>query len=294
MRLVIEAQCGARIDKLYTLLENHEITPRTSYEIQVGDLHSGDACHIPLRVWLPPLTSPTPFMDVIRISLTYVDALKIDTKSCEMCAGVARVVALGAPLGLLALPTNVMAMDRERNRVLVTDALQRAVTAANGGSLDAACAILADAETVLDNSLSMQQNEPVCVRLQDVIISALRRLEEALADCKCRTGTTLLDKMPNLNSAPQRAEGGSVLGVLLSSTLPGTDARMPLKPRTFSVSLPLSTSVARYETSISSAGGSNSGSLANSEVLPVAYWHRRPLQVPDVPNRLPRDPSITV
>jgi hypothetical protein len=32
-------------------------------------------------------------MDVVRFSLQYVDAIKIDTKSCEVCAGVARPAA---------------------------------------------------------------------------------------------------------------------------------------------------------------------------------------------------------
>ena len=55
MRLCIEAVGGARVDKLYTLLDCKELAPRSSYEVAIGDLHSGDICHVPVLVWLPAL-----------------------------------------------------------------------------------------------------------------------------------------------------------------------------------------------------------------------------------------------
>ena len=73
-------------------------------------------------------------------------------------------------------------MDRERNRVLVAESLHRAAAAANSGSLDAACTLLADAETQLSASPSMQQHDPLCARLQEVLCAALRRLEDSSAE----------------------------------------------------------------------------------------------------------------
>ena len=90
MRLCIEALGGAKVDKVYTLLDHHELAPGTSYEVSVGDLHVGDACHVPVLLWLPALANATPATDVLRFSLHYVDAVKIDTKSCELCASIAR------------------------------------------------------------------------------------------------------------------------------------------------------------------------------------------------------------
>ena len=91
MKLCVEAVGGAKIEKLYTLLDHHELAPRSSYEVCVGDLHAGDACHLPILVRLPTLSAPASYMDAVRFSLTYVDALKIDTKSCDGCASISRV-----------------------------------------------------------------------------------------------------------------------------------------------------------------------------------------------------------
>lgn len=104
MRLCIEALGGAKIEKVYTLLDHHELAPCISYEISIGDLHTGDACHVPVLVWLPALASELPMMDVVRFSLQYVDAVKIDTKSCELCAGVARPAVRPLPPPATALP----------------------------------------------------------------------------------------------------------------------------------------------------------------------------------------------
>ena len=59
-------------------------------------------------------------------------------------------------------------MDRERSRVLVAESLHRAAASANSGSLDAACALLAEAEAMLAASPSMQQRDPLCARKEGV------------------------------------------------------------------------------------------------------------------------------
>ena len=50
----------------------------------------GDTCHVPVLVWLPALASPLPATDAVRFSLQYVDALKIDHKTVEVCGVVSR------------------------------------------------------------------------------------------------------------------------------------------------------------------------------------------------------------
>jgi len=206
MKLCVEAVGGAKIEKLYTLLDHHELAPRSSYEVCVGDLHAGDACHLPILVRLPTLSAPASYMDAVRFSLTYVDALKIDTKTCDGCAGISRMDSVASPISVVphGLP---LAMDRERSRVLVAESLHRAAAAANSGSLDAACALLADAETMLAASPSMQQRDPLCARLQEALGAALRRLEETLGECKCRSGASRLEK-PSL---PQLAQLGDAM-----------------------------------------------------------------------------------
>jgi len=117
MRLCIEALGGAKVEKVYTLLDHLELAPCISYEVSIGDLHAGDECHVPVLIWLPALAADLPMMDVVRFSLQYVDAVKIDTKSCEVCAGVARPTE--ATHAIMPVPAPAVPLDRERNRVLV-------------------------------------------------------------------------------------------------------------------------------------------------------------------------------
>lgn len=104
MRLSVEALGGARIEKVYTLLDLHELAPRTSYEVCVGDLHAGDECHVPVLVSLPALAVPVPCVQVVRFSLTYVDALRIDTKSTELCTTIVRAAVRARAPGVCPLP----------------------------------------------------------------------------------------------------------------------------------------------------------------------------------------------
>lgn len=90
IRLSVEAICGAKIEKVYTLYEYHELSHRMNYEVSIGDLHAGDVCHVPVLIWLPRLHAPISKMEVIRFSLTYVDAVKIETRSCDVCASISR------------------------------------------------------------------------------------------------------------------------------------------------------------------------------------------------------------
>ena len=54
-----------------------------------------------------------------------------------------------------------MSLDRERNRVLVAEALQRAAMIANNGNLEAACLLLAETESMLVSSPSTLAREPL-------------------------------------------------------------------------------------------------------------------------------------
>jgi len=193
-----------------------------------------------------------------------------------------------------------LAMDRERSRVLVAESLHRAAAAANSGSLDAACALLADAETMLAASPSMQQRDPLCARLQEVLGAALRRLEETLDECKCRSGASRLEK-PSL---PQLAQLGdamqaqststSMMGVFVGGALaPAPDTRgATLKPRTFSVNMPLpfASLGAGNAAGASSSGNASSGGNAGGSAVTSATgdlgqlspWQRRPLALTDL------------
>ncbi|KAL1496276.1 hypothetical protein AB1Y20_016239 [Prymnesium parvum] len=281
MRLSIESVGNCKIEKLYTLLDHHELSPRFSYEVAIGDLHAGDVCHVPVLVWLPKLQEPTATMETVKFSLSYVDAVKIDTRSCEACASISRPAvesprAADPPIQLL----------RERNRVLVSEAMHHAVAAANNHQLDTACSLMAEAEAMISLSPSTLKRDPLSVRLLESLTDGLRRLENALGEHKCRSSpSSILEKLPLHQQTPlqqqqatTRSDAGLLMGPAVSATSP--DARTPLKPRTFSVTLPFSLGAARAEmpsaiipTSpltlqhLSTAGFSGSASLGVSRAM---------------------------
>ena len=133
-----------------------------------------------------------------------------------------------------------MPLLRERNRVLVAEALQHAASSANSGHLDTACNLLADAEAMISRSSSMLKKDPLSERLLEVLTSALRRLEDALGEQKWRAApSTLLEKLPS----PQQGAASPAVrgaGVFPPGPMATPDGRTTLKPRTFSVTLPFS------------------------------------------------------
>ena len=134
-----------------------------------------------------------------------------------------------------APPPPPVSIDRERNRVLVAEALHRAAAAANAGSLDGACAQLAEAETLLACSPSMLARDSLCLALHDVLAAATQRLDAAIADVKGRSAAALLDKLPASPSGAQSSPN-SVLNAFVGGAAPSS--REALKPRTFCVTLP--------------------------------------------------------
>ena len=121
-------------------------------------------------------------------------------------------------------------MDRERLRVVVSEALQKAVSEANAGNLGVACETLAVVERAVASAHATQQSEPLALRLLETVGLAQRRLVRAQRALQTsqQAGGAVADKAPSV---------------------------APLRPRTFSVALPLSPT--RSEHSLSPLGHNN-------------------------------------
>ena len=96
MRLRIEALGGTKIERVYTTFELLEMAHFTDYHVNLGNLYTGETCHIPVLLWLPPLASATHAMETVRFSLEYVDVDKFDAQACEICARLARPLQVTA------------------------------------------------------------------------------------------------------------------------------------------------------------------------------------------------------
>src|SRR6056297_1898823 len=68
VRLCVEAAGGCSLEKLYTVLEHSEVSPRVSFEVALRDLHPGDIFHLPVRVSLPALDGAATCAEVVRFS----------------------------------------------------------------------------------------------------------------------------------------------------------------------------------------------------------------------------------
>lgn len=90
IRLCVEAVGGCSIEKLYTLLDHNEVSPRVSFEVALQDLHPGDVFHLPVRVSVPVLGGATTSGEAVRFSLAYVDAATIEAKTSAVGVSVAR------------------------------------------------------------------------------------------------------------------------------------------------------------------------------------------------------------
>ena len=171
-------------------------------------------------------------------------------------------------------PTAPISLDRERNRVLVAEALQRAAMVANNGNLEAACLLLAETESMLMASPSTIARDPLGERLVEVVSVALRRLDQVLREFKTRASgsSVLLEKPGGHWSQPLALRDNQPTPLNVGSILVGgggtaSDARAPLKPRTFSVSLPFSSlgaGAARADANNPSGVGNSSLSVGAS------------------------------
>lgn len=96
-RLVVEPLGGSKLERLYTLLEQTETTSGAGHEVLLGDLHSGDACLIPILVQPPPLDSPVARAELLRMRVDYVDSADLMGCSEEAVACIMRPQARHCP-----------------------------------------------------------------------------------------------------------------------------------------------------------------------------------------------------
>ena len=177
--LRVEAIGGAKVERMQTLLDQVELAPCSAYEVNVGDLYAGETRHVLALIALPALAAPVPSHEVVRFSLSYVDALRIETDSVELTASVARPAAPAGRHagGMPTLPAErpPALLERERRRVVVADALQRAAVVANAGNPEAACVLLEEVEASL-----LHGGAPTADEMVETVGAALRSLASVL------------------------------------------------------------------------------------------------------------------
>jgi len=196
-KLRIEAAGPCKIDRIFTLHDQQEIAPGLAYDVSIGDLHAGDVCHVPVQVCVPAVAAPLVDMDMLRFSLLYLDAVKIEAKAIDSSLRLARPPA---SLRLSRQPTcSLPVLERERNRVAVSELLSRVAAVASAGYVAVATDWLREAESALRRAVSA--NDALGVRLVDAVAHARRQLDKAAAaTASCRA---------QLQTLPTQAAGGS-------------------------------------------------------------------------------------
>ena len=207
------------IEKVYTLLDLHELAPRTA-------TRCASATSRRRRVPVPVLVSCRRSRCRCRASGWCASRSRtstrsrIDTKSAELCTTIRAAVrartpappaprprspispSLGRPSRSRAPPPPPVSIDRERNRVLVA---RRSPPPPPPTRARSAARAPSSRRPALLACSSMLARDPLCLALHDVLAAATQRLDATIADVKGRSAA-LLDKRTLLPAARSRPE----------------------------------------------------------------------------------------
>jgi uncharacterized protein YegL len=148
---------GTTLNKIQTNYKQQETDG--THNIILGDIQSEEEKDILIRVKLPEITSAER-APIIGIKISYFDVLKSKQEEREL--------TFSLPRDDTAVPTPNLAVDRQKNRMIVADALSKAKSLADSGDIQSARKELTDASTLLQNSATAS-DEYVQTLIKDLI-----------------------------------------------------------------------------------------------------------------------------
>lgn len=155
--VTFEAGTGVQIKKILTKYPVTTVIPNAQYTISVGDLQSEENRDIIASIEVPSLEQPDPAFPLLKISLTYQNAV---TSTEEQQAIIATVTRPDTVEPGLKRDFN---LDKQHNRVIAYEALEQAADAGLKGQFSAATTILTSAISRIKESVS--SSDEFCVNL---------------------------------------------------------------------------------------------------------------------------------
>jgi hypothetical protein len=152
--LKFEAQNGTTIKQIITRFKTNTITPGQQIEISIGDIQSDENKDILVSATIPSISYETANFVIGKVTLTYFNVIdsKMEVHSSE--------VTIARPS---MLPPNMkpnVELNKQHNRLLAAEAMEKATEAGNNGNLELGRQILNAAISRIKESISA--NDPFC------------------------------------------------------------------------------------------------------------------------------------
>jgi hypothetical protein len=151
------AGTGVQIKKLMTKYPVTTIVPNAHYTIALADLQSEENRDILASVEIPSLEQPEESFPLLKITLTYQNAVTSAEETKTIIAAVARPVSV--PEGL----KRDFNLDKQHNRVIAYEALEKAAEFGLKNEFSQATTLLTSAISRIKESVSA--SDPFCVNL---------------------------------------------------------------------------------------------------------------------------------
>jgi len=168
INLAFEAGTGVQIKRIMTKYPVTTVVPNAHYSILVGDMQSEESRDIIASIEIPSLEQATDAFPLMKISLTYHNAVTGVEETKTIIATVARPETVEPGLKRDFL------LDKQHNRVIAYEALEKAADAGLKSQFSEANTILTSAISRIKESISA--SDEFCVNL----VADLEKCKEGL------------------------------------------------------------------------------------------------------------------
>jgi hypothetical protein len=174
LKLRIEPMSGTNIAKVSTKFKTEEFKSETGekiVEVSIGDIYSEEQRDIVCEVELPPLPNDATQCNILKFKLNYFNVVSTNSDNAET------VVVIDRPTDDSASRIADPVVDKQRNRIIAADALERANALGSEEKLDEAREALKGAMEKIKNSISASQL--FCVELLKDLEQAHTRIKDS-------------------------------------------------------------------------------------------------------------------
>jgi len=133
--LRLELSNGAKLLKYLSRFKTKGII-ENGIEINIGDMLSEEKRDIIFSIKLPNIDTPNDDSEVCKVKLDYLNVIEMENESKEIKCNINRLTNFSKDFSIS------IELDKQRNRIVSTDALDKARKLADDGKLDEAKTVL--------------------------------------------------------------------------------------------------------------------------------------------------------
>jgi len=174
IKLRFEPLSGTLIKRVlskFTKQEETTETGETVYTINLGDLYSEEERNIICELQLPQIQTEVKQVKILQLNLEYFNVLNSNTEKAQSTLYIDRLENIS-----LENKISNLSLDKQRNRILTADALEKANEFGKNANLEQARTEIKQAIERINQSVSV--NEIFCQELIKDLNDALSRLKD--------------------------------------------------------------------------------------------------------------------